>query len=75
MCNCLQRWVTVQPCKCYLTLKMNITFFYQKLDAEYFLLNNFFEKGSMFPENHKKLFSGTFDDFLGKRSVFPQKLT
>ncbi len=43
---------------------MNITFFYQKLDAEYFLFDNFFEKSSIFQENREKLFWGIFDDFL-----------
>ncbi len=30
----------------------------QKLDAEYSLFNNFFEKSSIFRENHEKLFWG-----------------
>ncbi len=47
---CLQHglWVTVWLVRGHLTPKMNITFFYQKLDAEYFLFNNFFLKSSIF---------------------------
>ncbi len=39
-------------CKVYLTPKMNITFFfffYQKLDAEYFFIRQFFRKKHYFP--------------------------
>ncbi len=39
-----------------------------------FLINNFFEKSSIFRENREKLFSSTFDDFLKKGGVLLQKL-
>ncbi len=36
--------------------KNEYNLFYQKLDAEYFLFNNFLEKNSIFWENHEKVF-------------------
>ncbi len=58
-----------------LTPKMNITFFIAKLDVKYFLSDNFFEKSSIFEKIEKNCFRSTFDDFLGKGGVSPQKLT
>ncbi len=42
------RWVTVRPVRGHLTPKVNITFFYQKLDAEFFFIQLFFEKKQYF---------------------------
>ncbi len=50
---------------------MNITFFNQKLDIEYFF-NNFFKKSIILWENWEKLFLGTFDDFLRKEASCPK---
>ncbi len=38
--------------------KNEYNLFYHKLDAEYFLFDNFFEKGNIFRENSEKLFWG-----------------
>ncbi len=38
--------------------KNEYNLFHQKLDTEYFLLDNFFEKSSIFRENSEKLFWG-----------------
>ncbi len=53
-------WVTVWPLRGHLTLQMNITCFYQKVDAKCFLFNNFLgkkkqKKTSIFRENYEKL--------------------
>ncbi len=53
---------------------MNITFFYQKLDAEYFLFNNFFEKSSIFGENREKLFRGHIWQLFRKRRRLAPKI-
>ncbi len=52
--------------------KNEYNLFYQKLDAKYFLFNNFFKKNSIFWENS---FKGAFDNLLEKGGVLHQKLT
>ncbi len=60
----------------HLTRKMNITFFYQKLDAEYFFIRQFFLKKAVFSEKTvKNCFWDAFDNFFGLEGVFCQKLT
>ncbi len=50
-------WGTAM-CKQSSYTKNEYNLFYQKLDAEYFLFKNFFEKNSIFWENPEKLFCG-----------------
>ncbi len=69
---------SVRPVRGHLTTKINITFFYQKLNAEYIFFNNFFKKKkkTVFSEkNGKNYFGGTFNNFLGKGGDLRQKLT
>ncbi len=58
----------------HLAPKMNITFYITNYRLNTFLFNNFFEKSSIFRGNHGKPFLGTFDQFLGKGGVLPQKV-
>ncbi len=67
--------VTVRPVRCHLTPKMNIAFFHQKFNDEYFFIPQFFRKKLYFQRNCKKLFWGAFDNFLGKEGVLRRKLT
>ncbi len=70
VCN-TSNCVTVRLVRGNLTPKMNIAFFYQKFDAEYF----FIQQCCIFGENRKKSFwRGAFDNFLGKEGVLGQKL-
>ncbi len=55
--------------------KNEYSLFYQKFDAEYFFIQQFFLKNCIFRESRKKLVWGAFDNFLGKEDVLRQKLT
>ncbi len=55
--------------------KNKYNLFYQKLDAEYFFIQQFFRKKQYFPIKLKICFGGTFNNFLGKGGVLRQKLT
>ncbi len=68
------RWVTAQPVRGHLTPKMNIILFYQKLDAEYFLFVNFFEKSNIFRQDGKKLFWWHIWRFFRGRRRLVQKI-
>ncbi len=55
---------------------MNIAFFYQKFDAEYLFIRQFFRKKAVFSEKTvKNCFGGAFDNFFGKEGVLRRKLT
>ncbi len=41
-----------------ITPSSSVNLFYPKLEAEYFLIDNFFEKSSIFRKNYEKLFWG-----------------
>ncbi len=75
---CLQQshyWVTVRSVRGYLTQKMNITSFYQKLDAEYFFIWQFFRRKQYFPRKLWKIILGSYlTIFWGKGGVLFQKL-
>ncbi len=53
--------------------KNEYNFFYQKLDAEYFFIQQFFRKKQYFLKNPWKTALG--DNFLGKGGLLRQKLT
>ncbi len=56
--------------------KNEYSLFYQKFDAEYFFIQQFFRKKScIFKETANNCFGSTFDNFLGKEGVLLQKLT
>ncbi len=74
---CLQHscWVTVRLSWVFHTPKMNITFFYRKLDTKYFYVKSFFVENAVFSEEAAKNYSeGTFDHFLGKGGFLGKKL-
>ncbi len=63
-------------CKGYPNTKNEYNVFYHTLDAEYFFIKFFSKKAVLiFRENREKCSGGTFDHFLGKEGVKPQKLT
>ncbi len=50
--------------------------FYQKFDAKYFFIQQFFRKKLYFQRKPQKtVFGGAIDNFLGKEGVLRQKLT
>ncbi len=56
--------------------KNEYSLFYQKFDAEYFFIQQFFSKKAVFSEKTaKNRFGGAFDNFLGKEGVLRRKLT
>ncbi len=74
VCN-TSNYVTVRPVRGHVIPKMNIAFFIRNLLLNIFLLDNFFEKKTIFSKKTaKKCFDGAFDNFLGKEGVLRQKL-
>ncbi len=75
---CLQ---LVQLCHCATCqgssyTKNEYSLFYQKFDAEYFFIQQFFWKKAVFSEKTtKNCFGGAFDNFLAKEGVLRRKLT
>ncbi len=57
LCN-TSNYVTVRPVRGHLTPKMNIAFFYQKFDAEYFFIQQFFRKKLYFQRKPQKTVLG-----------------
>ncbi len=56
--------------------KNEYSLFYQKFDAEYFFIRQFFRKKLLFSKKTaKNCFGGAFDNFLGKEDVLRRKLT
>ncbi len=68
------RCVTVRPVRGHFTPKMNITFFYQKLDAEYFFIRQFFRKKQYFRRKLQKLFWGRIWQFFRERRRLASKI-
>ncbi len=56
--------------------KSEYNLLYQKFDAEYFFIQQFFSKKAVFSEKTaKNFFGGAFDNFFGEEDVLYQKLT
>ncbi len=76
--HCLQH---IQLCHCATCqgsshTKNEYILFYQKFDAKYFFIQQFFSKKAVFSEKiPKNCFGGAFDNFLEKEGVLRRKLT